>query len=278
MDAPSAGIREAPQGEVHDLDDKRRQAQFVIPWETIDSYGTDFERRAFDAYLSKRLPVMCWQHDKRDPVGRITGWQKGQRAHEFVGTFSDFDAVPTAKRAWTQLKDGSVSDVSFGFRNARATPHPTVKGATRYVSAWMPEISPVTDGSIPGAMVSGVRAAQALDEFDLDLDFDEVIEQDLARRGPYVPQNRQPVNEARFWDWYRTASGPERELADRLNRMVGILEDPREAQQRRFAEVKRAAERARQKSVADRRAAELKAKEDRRAEVENWQRAHGWRV
>lgn len=155
---PTAGFRQAPDGEVADLDEGKREALFRVPWEVLDSYRSDFTRDCFNEYLSSRLPVMCWQHQKAEPIGRTTAWQQGTRAHEFTMQFSDFDAVPMARRAWSQMDDGTITDVSFAYTNAKVIPHPTVKGGYRHTKANMPELSPVTVGSIPGASVTGVRA------------------------------------------------------------------------------------------------------------------------
>lgn len=154
-----AGTRDAFGGEVADLDEGKREALVKIPWEVMDTYRTDFGRDAFDDYLGRRLPAMCWQHQKAEPIGRAIAHQKGQRAHEFQLRFSDFDAVPRARQAFTQWADGDLTDVSFYYNNGNAIPHPSgERGAYRFTKADMPEISPVTVGSIPGAIVTGVRS------------------------------------------------------------------------------------------------------------------------
>lgn len=155
---PASGVRDA-LGEVRDLDDGKREALVSIPWEVLDTYNSDFSRDCFDEYLGQRSPAVCWQHDKREPIGRAIDWQKGQRANEFRLRFSDFDAVPRARQAYTQMRDGDITDVSFYYDQAKAVPHPSVRSAIRFTKARMPEISPVTVGSIPGASVTGVRQA-----------------------------------------------------------------------------------------------------------------------
>lgn len=158
LTVPTAGVRDA-LGQVRDLDDGKREALVSIPWETLDSYRSDFARECFDDYLGQRMPVVCWQHDKAEPIGRAASWEKGTRANEFVLRFSDFDAVPRARQAYTQMRDGDITDVSFYYDQAKAIPHPNTRGAIRFTKARMPEISPVTVGSIPGASVTGIRQA-----------------------------------------------------------------------------------------------------------------------
>lgn len=156
-------FRIAPEGGgVRDVDDGKRQVLFSIPFEVIDSYQTDFQRDAFDGFLANRLPVMCWQHVRSEPIGRVVAHQRSASANEFTAQFSDFDAVPRAKQAFSQLRDREITDVSFGFDQAKSIPHPSVRGAIRFTEARMPEISPVTIGAIPGAVAVGIRAEAEL--------------------------------------------------------------------------------------------------------------------
>lgn len=154
----SLQYRIAPEGQVRDVDDGKRQVQVVIPWEVIDSYNTDFARDCFDEWFAQRMPVMCWQHQRTEPIGRVLTRQAGSNAHEMVAQFSDFDAVPRSRQAFAQIRDKEITDFSFGFDQAKSVPHPQTRGAVRFVRSRMPEISPVTIGSIPGAVAVGIRA------------------------------------------------------------------------------------------------------------------------
>ena len=152
-------LREAVAGEYTDIDTKNHRVQVTFPHETVDSFRTVFGPNAFKDSFAKRLPAMCWQHDVRNPIGRAISAKAGTRSNEIVGQFSDFDAVPDAKRAFSQIADGTLTDMSFGFKGARYEPAPSLgKGVRRIVSAHMAEFSPVTIGSIPGAVVTGFRS------------------------------------------------------------------------------------------------------------------------
>lgn len=150
--------RVAQEGQVRDVDDGKRQVLVSIPWEVLDTYNTDFERSAFDEFLGQRMPVMCWQHQRSEPIGRAVSSSKSTAANEFVAQFSDFDAVPRARQAFAQIRDKEITDFSFGFDQAKSIPHPSVRGAIRFTHARMPELSPVTIGAIPGAVAVGIRA------------------------------------------------------------------------------------------------------------------------
>jgi HK97 family phage prohead protease len=152
--------RVAPSGGVRDMDETKRQVLVSFPWEVMDSYNTDFERSCFDEQANAgQYPISCWQHIRSEPIGRAVQWQKTNTANELRVQLSDFDAVPRARQAFTQMRDGELTDWSYGFDNAKAVPHPNgERGALRFTKARMAEVSPVTVGSIPGATTVGVRA------------------------------------------------------------------------------------------------------------------------
>jgi hypothetical protein len=77
--------------------------------------------------------------------------------NEIVGQFDDFDAVPNAKRAFAQIDSGTITDFSFGFRQPKYEAHPRHRGVRNIRSAIMMEFSPVSVGSIPGAVATGLR-------------------------------------------------------------------------------------------------------------------------
>lgn len=150
--------RVAPVGEVRDVDESKRQVLVTIPHERLDTYRTDFSREAFRDSFAQRLPKMAWMHQATEPIGHATRADVTDKANELVAQFSDFDACPRARQAFTQIRDKDITDFSFGFANAEGAPHPTEKGAIRFRKATMREISPVMTGSIPGAVALGVRA------------------------------------------------------------------------------------------------------------------------
>jgi HK97 family phage prohead protease len=177
-------LRDMPDGEIRDVDDKNHTVQVVFPHERVDSFRTVFGKDTFVDSFKKRLPTMCWQHDVRDPIGQAVSAQSTSKANEIRGRFDDFDVVPNAKRAFSQIQSGTLSDFSFGFKGARFQPAPEHgKGVRRIARATMAEFSPVTIGSIPGAGVTGLRAwADSLDVVDPYEDLDHLAW--LARMNP----------------------------------------------------------------------------------------------
>ena len=64
---------------------------------------------------TNRKIVFLWQHDMRDPIGKIIKLEEREDGAYATVRLSDFDAVPNARRAYVQLKDGDINQFSFGF-------------------------------------------------------------------------------------------------------------------------------------------------------------------
>jgi HK97 family phage prohead protease len=151
-------FRTAVGGELKDIDEPKREVFVSFPHDVRDSYDTTFGSDCFRESFEHRMPAIVWQHNMAEPIGRTVSAQVTSRANELVGKFSDFDAVPLARRAFSQLQDGSLTDASFGFQRQKDERHPEMRGVTRITKAVMQEWSPVTIGAIPGAVVTGTRA------------------------------------------------------------------------------------------------------------------------
>lgn len=144
----------------------------------VDDYGSLWQPDTFDASLARRLPTLCWAHQWEEPLGPAVAFRTGDDGPEVDFVFSDFDAVPMARRAHAQVLDGTIRDCSVGFWNARRR-DPTGDERTRYPgirevieSADLDEVSLVLRGAVPGAKVMSVRSGA--------IDLDAVVE--IARR------------------------------------------------------------------------------------------------
>lgn len=144
----------------------------------VDDYGSLWKADAFDKALSERMPTLCWSHDWNEPLGPAVGFRSSPDGPEIDFVFSDFDAVPQARRAHAQVLDGTIADCSVGFSNARRR-EPTTEERTRYPGALevieeadLDEVSLVLRGAVPGAKVVSARGAK--------VELDAVIE--LGRR------------------------------------------------------------------------------------------------
>lgn len=89
----------------------------------IDSDGDVLVRGCFGKSISERGPesvtnrkiAFLWQHDMKDPIGKILCIEEREDGAYATVRLSSFDAVPNAKRAWYQLNDGDINQFSFGF-------------------------------------------------------------------------------------------------------------------------------------------------------------------
>lgn len=65
---------------------------------------------------TNRKVAFVWQHNMADPIGRILSIEELEDGAYAEVKLSNFEAVPNAKRAWYQLKDGDINQFSFGFQ------------------------------------------------------------------------------------------------------------------------------------------------------------------
>jgi len=148
----------------------------------VDDYGSVFMPDTFDESLRARGPVLCWSHDWDEPLGPYVGHEAGEDGAPNVSfAFSDFDAVPAARRAHAQVSDGTILDCSVGFSMTERR-EPTTDELVKYpgvreviTKATLDEISLVIRGAVPGAKVLAYRSGKRS-----KVDIDAVVE--LGRR------------------------------------------------------------------------------------------------
>lgn len=132
----------------------------------VDDYGSLWKADAFDESLQQRLPTLCWAHDWADPLGPGIEAIPSRGGPKVKFNFSDFDAVPQARRAHAQVMDGTIRDCSVGFSGvSRRDPtegerskHPGVREVIE--KATLDEVSLVLRGAVPGAKVLAVRSVR----------------------------------------------------------------------------------------------------------------------
>lgn len=89
----------------------------------VDSDGDMLIRGCFAKSISERGPesatnrkiAFLWQHDMKDPIGKILSIEEREDGAYAAVRLSNFEAVPNAKRAWYQLLEGDINQFSFGF-------------------------------------------------------------------------------------------------------------------------------------------------------------------
>lgn len=160
------------------IDNKPGVTLHAIRPGVVDDYGSLWAANAFDRSLAARMPTLCWSHDWSEPLGPPVAYRTGTDGPEIDFLFSDFDAVPQARRAHAQVLDGTIVDCSVGFSSARRR-DPTDEERSRFPGvveviedADLDEVSLVLRGAVPGAKVVSARGAK--------VELDAVVE--LGRR------------------------------------------------------------------------------------------------
>lgn len=171
----------AQRAEVRVVDDSKRQfTARVVTYNAIDDYGTIWKPGCFDESLQARMPRIAWAHRWDDPIGHYTEVVSNDERGGLVllGQLSDFDAVPRARQAYAQMKDGTIDQFSVGFTRQKWSnvDDDALRAAGAYEEmhkALLDEASPVLVGAVPGTALLGVRSGGKVP-------LDDVVE--LARR------------------------------------------------------------------------------------------------
>jgi HK97 family phage prohead protease len=139
----------------------------------VDDYGTMWMADAFDQDLSERLPAMTWAHNWSEPIGRGVDYRTSDQGPDVIFEFDDFDAVPTAKRAFAQVQSGTITDCSVGFfylerrdpTQAEEKQYPGIREVV--VRAGLDEVALVLRGAVPKSKVLSLRSAGGLVDDDV---------------------------------------------------------------------------------------------------------------
>ena len=77
-------------------------------------FAKSIQERGPESSTHRKIAFL-WQHDLHDPIGKILKIEEREDGAYAEVQFSNFDAVPNAKRAYYQLIDGDIDQFSFGF-------------------------------------------------------------------------------------------------------------------------------------------------------------------
>jgi HK97 family phage prohead protease len=184
-----SGSPDGLQGTLKDVDSKTHECLVSFPADTTDAHSTRFAPGAFEEGWRSRKPTMVFSHRMDDPIGRAVSCQSLPHSHEIRGRFSDLDACPRARQAYSQLLSGDLDSWSFGFeRTAPAVPTET-RGVSRIVKARMVEFSPVVEASIPGTRTLAIRSNRwDVDRVLAELDAYEAMTDNEARARAILEQ------------------------------------------------------------------------------------------
>lgn len=129
---------------------------YACVWNIPDDYGTYWIRGAFAKSINDRGPesnskykiTLLWQHELRNPIGRITVLREDDYGLYFESELDTGGSVIDADRALQQINSGTINQFSFGFNYIwDKLFYNEALGLVEVREAELMEISPVTKGS-----------------------------------------------------------------------------------------------------------------------------------
>lgn len=144
--------------EIRVTPDTRTFEAVVVRYGVVDDYDTIFDAGCFAASLEERMPRITWAHDWAEPLGRYVDYKDTPEQLTLIGEFDDFDAVPRARQAWTQLSSGTIDQFSVGFH--RIAIREDDDHRTHFTEAGLDEAALVLVGAVPGTALLSVRSVR----------------------------------------------------------------------------------------------------------------------
>lgn len=163
----------------------------VMTYGQPDAMGFGWADGCLDASLDERLPVLTWAHDWADPIGRASSWRRDGADVILSWVLDD---VPRATQARTQLRSGTITDISVGLTAMELDVTERDDGTMDVLvtSGTVAECALTLRGAVPGAQVLPETITFSADTW-----------RGLARRAPLAPASAtlepEPDEEAPEW-------------------------------------------------------------------------------
>lgn len=145
-DALDMEVRFAPTGDGGEIEG------LAVRFDTVDSYRTTFDRRAF-SWDGKSLPLL-WSHDPSQVVGSVRSVTVEPDGLRIKGRLNL--EVAKAREVRALLAANDIGGLSIGFR--RLKDESRAGGVRHILSAQLVEVSFVAVPSVPGSGVTSVRS------------------------------------------------------------------------------------------------------------------------
>jgi HK97 family phage prohead protease len=165
----------AAGGEIRAVSESDRTFELrIVAFNTVDSYGSVWEPGVFADSLRTKLPPACWGHDWARVIGSVKEHDERSDGHYGLVQMADMDSVPDARMAYSLIRDGHITDTSFGFKRGewndskRSEDYkPALDGEKeRMIRARLDEVSPVLVGAVPGSRILTVRSEEKISRMD----------------------------------------------------------------------------------------------------------------
>lgn len=137
-------------------DGSRTFEAVVMRYGVLDDYNTIFDAGCFAGSLKERLPRITWSHDWADVIGKYVDYRDDDEELTLIGQLDDFDAVPRARQAWSQLRSGTIDQFSVGFRATDT--YTDDEEYKHFRTAGLDEAALVLVGAVPGTKLVSVRS------------------------------------------------------------------------------------------------------------------------
>jgi len=122
-------------------------------------------RKSIDKYRAKsRMPKMLWQHDMRDICGKWQEMHEDERGLYVKGSL--ILDTQRGREAYALMKAGVLDGMSIGFNVVEAGPSDQRSHGRVIEEVDLWEVSLVTWGANPDALVTNVKARKSIRDFE----------------------------------------------------------------------------------------------------------------
>lgn len=118
-----------------------------------DQGGDVVVKGAFEKSLSRRSPIMLWQHDPSRPIGRWTSVKEDEKGLHVKGQIN-LD-VQKGREAVALIADGAISGMSIGYRTLKSD---SIKNGRELKELDLWEVSLVTFPMLPEATIESIKS------------------------------------------------------------------------------------------------------------------------
>lgn len=191
-------VREAVIRAITDEQKEKRQAEFVISTEAVDTYDTVFKIDGWDLERYNRSPIVFYNHKSwSDDPDMIIGTSEVRvEGNELIALLTLEEGNPVADKVWRKLEAGTLNMASIGANPIEWRWGDFDKGENPdviyFIRQELLEWSIVPLGSNPDALK---RSVESLEEIRTSLKKPENLEKKVSRS---VYERQLKINEQKY--------------------------------------------------------------------------------